>query len=361
MRISTILIIPFIGLAYTLWHIWYLLPLGDIGRTIIIILCALMFLSIFLVFLRSIDRMPMPIATAIYNIGCSSIIVMLYSVMIFILLDIARFLHIIPQSFLYDNGYTLLGIILVLTSILIYGNIHYYNKKRIALDLITEKPLEKDVKIVMISDLHLGYHNRRGELKRWVRMINDEHPDLILIAGDIIDRGVRPLLKEDMAEELRQFSAPVYVCLGNHEYYSGLHEAEKFYKCAGITLLRDSVVNVQGLSIIGRDDRVNYHRKSLESLVEMADKSKYTIVLDHQPFQLEHAEWTGIDFQFSGHTHHGQIFPASSITNMMYENAYGEYRRGNTHYYVTSGLGIWGGKYRIGTCSEYVVATVKHK
>ena len=67
-------------------------------------------------------------------------------------------------------------------------------------------------------DLHLGYHNRRKELSRWVDIINAEHPDLILIGGDIIDISVRPLLEENMAAELRRLKAPVYACLGNHEY-----------------------------------------------------------------------------------------------------------------------------------------------
>jgi len=73
---------------------------------------------------------------------------------------------------------------------------------------------------------------------------------------------------------------------------------------------------------------------------------------------LEKAEQAGFDFQFSGHTHYGQVWPISWITNAVYECAFGEHQHGNTRYYVSSGLGIWGGKYRIGTRSEYVVATI---
>ncbi len=361
MRFYPLLILPFAGVAYTLWHIWCVVPLTNVWRIAIVIVCALMFLSLFLVMSRAIDLFPMPISTAVYYCGCTALFVMLYAIIIFILLDIAKLTHIIPRSFLYANLYTTIGIIAVLLCLFIYGNIHYYNKKRQNLELITEKPLDKDLKIVMMSDLHLGYHIRRGELKQWVDMINREHPDLILIAGDLIDRGVRPLLKEDMAVELRRLEAPIYACMGNHEYYTGIRETEMFYKDSGITLLRDSIVNVQGLCIIGRDDKTNTHRKSLESIMKMTDKNKYTIVLDHQPFHLAEAEKEGVDFQFSGHTHYGQIFPISSITDLIYEDAYGECKRGNTRYYVSSGLGIWGGKFRIGTCSEYVVATLKHR
>ncbi len=361
MRISPILLLPFLGLAYSLWHIWRVLPSANVWRTVVVILCALMFFLIFIVLSRAIERLPMSLATAVYEVGCSSLIVMLYTVMVFLLLDIARLVHLIPSTVLNQNVYTSIGIIVLLTGIFIYGNIHYYNKVRQTLELRTEKHLEKDIRMLMISDLHLGYHNRRGELKRWVDIINSEHPDIILLAGDLIDRSLRPLIQEDMAAELRRLDAPVYACLGNHEYYSDVQKAEKFYKDAGITLLRDSVVNVQGLCIIGRDDRTNFHRKSLNALMKTTDKSKYTILLDHQPFHLERAEQAGVDFQFSGHTHYGQVFPASLITKLVYENAYGASQRGNTHYYVTSGLGIWGGKFRIGTCSEYVVATLKQQ
>ena len=115
---------------------------------------------------------------------------------------------------------------------------------------------------------------------------------------------------------------------------------------------------MQGINIIGRDDRTNLHRKSVKALTSGLDMSRYTIMLDHQPYHLEQAERAGIDFQLSGHTHYGQVWPISWIENAIYEKAYGMLTKGNTHYYVTSGLGIWGGKFRIGTQSEYVVATL---
>ena len=73
-------------------------------------------------------------------------------------------------------------------------------------------------------------------------------------------------------------------------------------------------------------------------------------------YHLEEAEQCGIDFQLSGHTHRGQIWPVSWITDALYECSWGSHQRGNTRYYVSSGLGVWGAKFRIGTQSEYVVA-----
>ena len=104
---------------------------------------------------------------------------------------------------------------------------------------------------------------------------------------------------------------------------------------------------------------MNRHRLPLRDIVGAADRSKYLILLDHQPYHLEQAEREGIDFQFSGHTHHGQVWPVSWMTDMMYECAFGSYQRGATSYYVSSGMGIWGGKFRIGTRSEYLVLTIE--
>ena len=89
-----------------------------------------------------------------------------------------------------------------------------------------------------------------------------------------------------------------------------------------------------------------------------AERGNYTILLDHQPHNLTEAETAGIDFQFSGHTHHGQVWPISWITDMIYDNAYGYSQKGLTRYYVSSGMGIWGGKFRIGTQSEYLLLTL---
>ena len=160
---------------------------------------------------------------------------------------------------------------------------------------------------------------------------------------------------------------PVYACLGNHEYYSGEPGALQFYQQAGIHLLRDSIANVGDLCIIGRDDRSNHHRKSIAQLQKETSpnpeklEEAYTIVLDHQPYHLEEAEAAGIDFQLSGHTHRGQVWPISWITDALYECSWGGHQRGKTRYYISSGIGIWGGKFRIGTQSEYVVATLKNE
>ncbi len=355
------MVLPVLGITYIVWHLWVLLPLANIWKVLIAASCVGAFLLLFLNFGRRFDSLPLPVATACYEVATSSLFIMLYMVILFLLLDSGRLVHLVPRSWLYHNGVTSWAVLVVIAGIFIYGNIHYNNKVRVSLNLTTQKPLKKDYKIVMLSDMHLGYHNPRKELARWVDMMNAEKPDLILIAGDIIDGSMRPLLEERMAEEFHRLQAPVYACLGNHEYYAGNPEARRFYQDAGIRLLIDEAAVVDSsLVIIGRDDRTNMRRRPVGELAASISGHPYTIVLDHQPYNLDRSEAAGIDFQLSGHTHRGQVWPISWITDYIYECSWGNHQRGATRYYVSSGIGIWGGKFRIGTQSEYVVATLSH-
>ena len=354
------MILPFAGLAYVGWHIWVLLPLASIWKGLILTTGIACFFMLFLNFSGALEKMPLPLSRILYETGTTTILVLLYLVIIFLVLDLGRLVHLVPRTLLYHNWQMVLGIFVLLFAVFFYGNIHYYNKVRVPLELTSSKPLPKDYKVVMASDLHLGYHNPRKELARWIDMINAEKPDFILMAGDIVDGSIRPLLEENMAEEFRRLQAPVYACLGNHEYYSGEPRARQFIKDAGIRLLIDEAAVIDSsIVVIGRDDRTNMKRKDVNALMAGVDKSKYVILLDHQPYSLELSEAAGVDFQLSGHTHRGQVWPISWITDAIYECSWGSHQRGDTQYYVSSGIGIWGGKFRIGTQSEYVVALIR--
>lgn len=353
-------VLPLLGAGYVSWRIWHLLPWGSVVSSVAVALVWLGLAVMIGNFVVGLDKVPLAIAKMLYEIGNSWIFILLYLVMLFLLIDVARLVHLLPRSLTEHSWQGTLAVAVLMVGIFVYGNIHYRDKKIVELKALAKNLAGNgegnDVKtIVMMSDLHLGYHNDRKEFSRWVDMINAQNPDLILIAGDIIDISVRPLIEEKVSEEFKRLKAPVYACLGNHEYYSGEPKAQRFYKDVGINLLQDSVAVVGNLCIIGRDDRSNPHRESLGRLMKKADTTRYTILLDHQPYYLEQAEKAGIDFQFSGHTHHGQVWPISWITEAIYEKAFGEHQRGKTRYYVSSGLGIWGGKFRIGTQSEMVV------
>ena len=350
-------ILPFLAIAYIGWHFWCLLPLPWVWKSLFVLLMAGSFLLMFAGIRRTTDQLPLEWGTVVYEVGTSSVFILLYLFILFLVLDLGRLVHLVPRTLLYQNWWTVCGIAVLMFGLFLYGNLHYQHKYCEELTFRSPK-ITHPVRLVMLSDMHLGYHNRRDELHRWVDMINAERPDYIMIAGDIIDGSIRPLREEQMHEEFRRLQAPVYACLGNHEYYSGEPDAQQFYRDAGILLLQDSIAQAGELSIIGRDDRTNLHRKSLGKIMSELHDNTYRILLDHQPYHLEQAERQKVDFQFSGHTHHGQVWPISWVTDAIYECAFGRHQRGQTNYYISSGMGIWGGKFRIGTRSEYVVVNL---
>lgn len=353
------MVLPVLAFVYIAWHVWAILPLAAKWKALIILVAFICFILLFFDLRGRLDSYPLPLAKVLYVIGTSSVIIMLYLVMLFLVLDAGRLLHIVPKSWLHANWQMATGIFVLIFGIFLYGHLHYINKVRVPLELKSLKPLPHDYKVVMASDLHLGYHNTRKDLAHWVDLMNAENPDFILVAGDIIDMSIRPLIEEDMAEEFHRLKAPVYACLGNHEYYSGEPRAKQFYHDAGIRLLIDSTAVIDSaILVVGRDDRTNFRRKPVEDLMASSGPHLFTILLDHQPYHLDRTEKAGIDFQLSGHTHRGQVWPISWITDAIYEKSWGTYSRGNTQFYISSGLGIWGGPFRIGTQSEYIVATI---
>ena len=186
--------------GFVMWHVWRILPFSTPVKVIILLLMLAALAC--MVFQFKSDRVPLGMATAMYEIGNSWLIIMFYLLMAFLLLDIGRLIHLVPASWLKDNGITSLILTGVMLVTFIGGNIHYHNKQRQEIHLKTNKPLDSPLKIVMLSDLHAGFHNRRAEVGRWVNIVNAEQPDLVLIAGDLIDGNVRPLFAQGTADEL---------------------------------------------------------------------------------------------------------------------------------------------------------------
>lgn len=253
---------------------------------------------------------------------------------------------------------------LLIVCILSIGYYRYQHPFTEVVNIVINKPLDseqKELKVVAVSDIHLGYGTDKKQLQKYIRLIQAQKPDLILIGGDLIDNSLVPVREEKMEEELSLLKAPlgVYAIAGNHEYISNIGESVKFLKETPVTLLRDSAVTLSnGIQIIGRDDRHNRRRKKLSELTGTVDKQKPVILLDHQPYGLHETEEEHIDLQFSGHTHRGQIWPLSLLTDRMFELSHGMKKAGDTHIYVSSGLSLWGPPFRIGTRSELVVFNI---
>lgn len=368
-----ILILYLLVNFYVFQRIWAAMPPNVLGRVALVLFAVVAVSSVFVSFLIG-DSMPVALTSFLYKVGTAWVFIMLYFLMIILIVDLFgltnRLFHFMPSETIIKYtkaswiGFgSLVGFVALL---MLFGYLRYQSKVRVELPVniyktVGDSTSSKPLRIVAISDLHLGYGIGKGEFEKWIDLINAENPDIVLIAGDIIDNSVRPLNEGDFAESFDKIKAPmgIYTCLGNHEYISGLSGSLGFISKTGVHMLRDSVALVDSsFYVIGRDDRSNPNRRPLKDLVAGLDRSKPIILLDHQPYNLEEAEANGVDIQFSGHTHQGQVWPISKITKQLYEKDHGYIKKGNTNIYVSSGIGIWGGKFRIGTQSEYVVIDV---
>ncbi|KAA6332312.1 3' 5'-cyclic adenosine monophosphate phosphodiesterase CpdA [termite gut metagenome] len=342
------------------------MPLSTLmGRTLFIVSAVIVVSSFFLSVLIG-NHLPSSVTSIMYRVGTSWFFIFVYLLILFLLLDLLRLTHLLPiHRFMYGSWIGFGVLAGFLTVVMSLGYFNYIRKEKVELSLEINKDVAvSSLKIAAISDLHLGYGIHRKEFEQWVQLINKENPDIVLIAGDVIDNHPRLLYEQNMAQTFKRFKAKygVYAVLGNHEYISGASKSIDFLKEAGVIVLRDSIACIDDtFYIIGRDDRTNTARKSIEELTDTLDESKPLIMLDHQPYHLEEVEKNNIDLQLSGHTHHGQILPISWITNRMYEKSHGYLKKGNSHIYVSSGIGIWGGKFRIGTQSEYIVINLNIK
>lgn len=336
-------------------------------RWVYLALMTISFLSFFAGFFLNEFLSPI-LGKTISFIGYSFLILSIYLFFSFLMIDIVRllnhFLHFIPDEakFRTWSGIFIFGAII---GVMIIGNVRFNNPKVVNIDIQSSRPTQnKEVKIVALSDIHLGTSIDKKRLKKYVDLVNSQHPDMVLIGGDLIDRSLKPVIAQKMDEELRQLRAPfgVFAVEGNHEHFGeGGKAVTDFFEQSNITLIQDSTILINDeFYLVGREDHINSKRLSISQILNSTDPSKPRILLDHQPYNLSEAEQNQIDFQFSGHTHKGQFFPINLVVNMIFEQGYGYLQKGNTHYYISSGLGIWGPQYRIGSQSEVVVVKFRY-
>lgn len=367
-----ILLLFILGSAYIFLRGWQALPAMLSLRIIYTTLFVFLTFGYILAFIFR-KSLPLWFTNFVSIVGPTWMIAVLYLFIAVVLIDLLRlanhWLHFFPPWVTADYAKTKLiaffSVIGVIALIFSWGYYKFTHPTINKLEVRVHKPApggKKELRIVMTSDLHLGNIIGKKRLSKFVELISSQNPDIILFSGDIMDGDIRSVIANNMHKELQQLNAPlgVYAVLGNHEYIGGdVAGAISYLQKANIKLLRDEVVDLgSNLTIIGRDDRMNRNRKSLHELTDSLDKQRTIVLLDHQPYHLEEAEACGVDLMLSGHTHNGQVWPISCFVSRMYELAQGYKQKGNTHIYVSAGLGLWGPPFRIGTESELLVATL---
>jgi len=211
--------------------------------------------------------------------------------------------------------------------------------------------LAKSLKIVQLSDIHVGTIHNSGFLKRIVDTTNTLAPDLVLITGDLFD-GIGPVSRHTV-EPLTKMKAKTYFVIGNHERYDDMEKIQSILPDAGVEILRNRIVDFRGVQIVGVDAALRDGEKGNPVIGTLPiDRTKPSILMFHVPVGLEDAARAGINLQLSGHTHNGQLFPFTLFAKMLYPQVQGLYTINGMRLYVSPGTGTWGPPMRIGSSNE---------
>jgi len=355
------------------WHALSTIPYLKPLYAVIFVIAALSYIAA-----KFLDgKIPHAIYDGMIWVGSFWFAFMLYFFLSIILTDFLRLLNwklnffpqFITNSYADTKKYLLLAVMFISTIVIFIG---YLNTRKIVVNsLAIEIPRKQstltELNVVMISDIHLSTINGEKLLSKIVSMINELRPDIVFIPGDFVDDRAETLKLEGIGGSLSKIKSKygVLASSGNHEFINGINGTSRFITENGVNLIRDSSQTIENsFTIVAREDgsKSNFtgeKRKSLQEIMSTVDKNYPIILLDHTPFKLEEAEANGVDLQLSGHTHHGQMFPLNFITKMIYEVSWGYKKKGNTHYYVSCGVGTWGPPVRLGSESEIVNLRIK--
>lgn len=320
-----------------------------------------------------------PLGRTTGNIGLpalASILQYVGGVWLFMLLYLALFTFIIDIFRLFARFIPKLGIwrdkrvhlrhwlpigVSIASLLIIAAGIVHNNNIQVTRYRITLPGSGKPFRAVFLSDIHLSATSPVNRLKKMSATVSNLQPDVILLGGDIVDDKITVLNKNRFNFWLRQLRAPmgVFGVSGNHEFIQGYKDSILWMQQNGVVMLEDSIVTLSnGVQLIGRKDRSrrgSSTRLPLAQLLKQTERRKPAILLDHQPFHLEEAATNRISVQLSGHTHHGQLWPLSLITRMVYEVSYGKLKKQGTTVIVSSGAGTWGPPVRTSAKAEVVV------
>ena len=257
-----------------------------------------------------------------------------------------------------------LAIIIFLSAITVVGGAINLNTIRVSRYQITVPKRDShlsDLKVAFVADFHLQQNSNPRFVKQFVRKVNALKPDILLYGGDIVEGRDENRVPDVILSTLRKVQTKygTFGVLGNHESY-GSRGNGTFYKKAEITLLRDTILKIDhSFYLAGRNDERFRNRKTVNEILQRIKPTLPIILLDHRPTRLQEVSQTPVNVQFSGHTHNGQLFPINYIIHQMYELSWGHEKIRNTHFFVTSGLRLWGPPVKTAGKSEIMFVDIR--
>ncbi len=285
---------------------------------------------------------------------------------IFLLINL--FLKILPpikRKSISFRFYTLSVMVLLSVCVVAGGaiNLNTIRISKYEIDVPRKNSKIDHLRIAFVADIHLQQNTSIHFMEQFVRKTNALQPDILLYGGDIVE-GHRDDGNLDAIELILrniQLKYGSFAVVGNHE--PGRREEQgRFFGRAGITLLRDSVVRIDSsFYLAGRNDQRYRQRKSISGFLGELSPDLPIILMDHRPTELQEVSKTDADVQFSGHTHNGQLFPLNFIISRMYELSWGYRKIVDTHFFVTSGLRLWGPPVKTAGKSEIMLVDIRFK
>ncbi|MBN1365856.1 MAG: metallophosphoesterase [Syntrophaceae bacterium] len=322
------------------------------GKTEIIIIILLIFLIFAPIIIRLVEKLNLEIlARSVAYCGYLWMAFIFLFFFVNISFDIVRYLlKFFPQSFgnaQTRNIFFFMAVFLSF-SFVVFG---FFDAQKIRikkLEIYTEKLSSNNerIKIVQLSDVHIGLIIRNKRLENILKSVKDEKPDILVSTGDLLDGELDNVLTEaaQFAEIKPKYGK--YAVTGNHEYYAGIEKSLEFTKNAGFEILRDESKKVAGINIIGLEDstgrRYDLTGKKISSLnlFPKEQSKEFILLLKHQPTIKKDKNF---DLQLSGHTHGGQIFPFVFFTKIFFPIHSGYHKLSdNKSIYVSNGAGTWG-------------------
>ncbi len=262
-------------------------------------------------------------------------------------------------------GLASLGLAVLVTALGIWNATY----RRVHEVYIPIKGLKTEVRMMHLSDIHIGHFWGPKTLEKIVEKTNAANPDLVVITGDLFDGKIR--LNSASIQPLKKLNAPVFFVEGNHDGYSGAAEVKKNLRSIGVTVLENEVTHFGELQIIGLDhmraddSSNNVHAQGNPATIKntLAQINLFdgppTVLLHHSPDGIEYAKQHGIDLYLAGHTHNGQLFPANLIVPLIYKYNKGLFDINGMKVYVSQGAGTFGPPMRVGTISEMPLHILK--
>ncbi len=237
---------------------------------------------------------------------------------------------------------------------IIYG---YMNSKKLKIKrlLIESNLINKSIKFVFISDVHIG-SNHPSSLKKLVYKINTLDFNFLVIGGDLIDSSAFQI--NDLYE-LKKIDKPIYFVTGNHEYYIQNYKKHlQDLKSVGIKILENESLQLDGINLVGLSDNIT-NKTKIEYVEKLSKKDLFNLLIVHKPSIWKKVS-NNANLMLSGHTHNGQIFPFNFVVKLQFPQNYGLYKNVNNFLYVSSGSATWGPKIRIGSNNEIIQIELKN-